>query len=83
MPSKSVPSGSGIAKSSWVRVKVINILATTYIEEYVPIKTPKIKAKLNPLINSPPKIKSANKTNKVVKDVTIVLPRVWLSDRSI
>ena len=43
------------------------MLATTYIDEYVPIKTPKIKAKLNPFINSPPKINRANKTNKAQK----------------
>ena len=41
-----------------------------------------IRAKLNPLISSPPKIKSANNTNNVVKDVTIVLPNVWFNDRS-
>jgi hypothetical protein len=45
------------------------------MDEYVPTKTPRIKAKLNPLIISPPKINKANKTNKVVKDVTTVLPK--------
>ena len=42
-----------------------------------------MRAKLKPLINSPPKINSANNTSNVVKDVTRVLPSIWLSDKSI
>ena len=45
--------------------------------------TPIIRAKLKPFINSPPKINNANNTSNVVKDVTRVLPSIWLSDKSI
>ena len=76
MSSNSAPSGSGIARSSWVIERPSNILATTYIEEYVPTKTPIIKAWLNPLIISPPKKNKANKTSKVVNDVIKVLDNV-------
>ena len=57
------------------------MFATTYIEEYVPINTPSISAKLKPRINSPPNINKANNTNSVVNEVMIVLPRVWLRER--
>ena len=59
-----------------LKLRLISIFATTYIDEYVPIITPRINARLNPLINSPPKINKANKTSNVVKEVTIVLPRI-------
>ena len=42
-------------------------------EEYVPTTTPIISANINPLIDSPPKIKIAIRTSKVVKDVFKVL----------
>jgi predicted oxidoreductase len=35
-----------------------------------------MRAKLKPLISSPPKINKANKTSNVVNDVTMVLPSV-------
>lgn len=45
-------------------------------EEYVPIITPKIKANINPLITSPPKIKMIRRTTIVVNEVFTVLLRV-------
>ena len=51
----------------------------TNSDEYVPITTPTIKANINPLIESPPNKKIANITNKVVKEVLMVLPRVLLN----
>ena len=53
----------------------------TNIDEYVPIKTPNIIAKENPLKISPPKIKIENKANKVVTEVIIVLASVSLIDK--
>ena len=51
-----------------------------YIEEYVPIITPAIRAKEKPNSISPPnKIKDI-KTNKVVNEVINVLDKVWLID---
>ena len=38
-------------------------------DEQVPTKTPTIRANIKPLIDSPPKVKMANNTIKVVKDV--------------
>ena len=46
------------------------------MEEYAPKAIPINKAKINPLRFSPPKIKMANNTNKVVKEVLKVLPKV-------
>ena len=71
MPSKSAPSGSGTAKSSWVKFIDKSIFATTYIEEYVPINTPSISARLKPRINSPPNI---NKANTLI----VLLMKWWL-----
>ena len=45
-------------------------------EEYVPTKTPTIKANIKPLIASPPKMKIANKTTSVVNEVLMVLLNV-------
>ena len=45
-------------------------------EEYVPTITPIIKANINPLIDSPPKIKMAIRTIRVVKEVLSVLLKV-------
>ena len=45
-------------------------------EEYVPTKTPTIKANIKPLIASPPKMKIANKTTSVVNEVLMVLLKV-------
>ena len=53
----------------------------TNIDEYVPIKTPNIIAKENPLKISPPKINIDNKANKVVAEVIIVLASVSLIDK--
>ena len=52
-------------------------------DEYVPTTTPMIKANINPLIESPPKIKIANNTTKVVKDVFNVRLKVLLNEVSI
>ena len=49
-----------------------------YIDEYVPITTPAIKAKEKPKSISPPNINSDIKTNNVVKEVIKVLDKVWL-----
>ena len=38
-----------------------------------PTKTPTMRANIKPLIDSPPKVKMANNTIKVVKDVFKVL----------
>ena len=51
------------------------------MEEYVPIKTPSIIAKENPLKISPPKINIENSASKVVTDVMIVRERVSLIDK--
>ena len=48
-------------------------------EEYVPTITPTISANINPRIASPPKIKMANNTTSVVKEVLMVLLNVLLS----
>ena len=53
----------------------------TNIDEYVPIKTPNIIAKENPLKISPPKINIENKANNVVTEVIIVLASVSLIDK--
>ena len=42
------------------------------IELYVPTTTPIIKAKINPLILSPPKLKIVNRTTNVESEVLIV-----------
>ena len=47
----------------------------------MPIKTPKIMAKENPLNISPPKINIENNANKVVIDVIIVRAKVSLIDK--
>jgi len=46
------------------------------MEEYVPTIIPVSNAKINPLMDSPPNKKMANKTSKVVNDVFNVLPNV-------
>ena len=51
------------------------------MEEYVPIKTPKIIANENPLKISPPKINIENNANKVVIEVIIVRAKVSLMDK--
>ena len=53
----------------------------TNIDEYVPIKTPNIIAKENPLKISPPKINIENKANNVVTEVIMVLASVSLIDK--
>ena len=53
----------------------------TNIDEYVPIKTPRIIAKENPLRISPPNINIENKASNVVTEVIIVLASVSLIDR--
>jgi hypothetical protein len=45
-------------------------------DEYVPIITPIMRANIKPLIDSPPNIKMASKTNNVVKEVFKVLLKV-------
>ena len=62
-------------------MKYFNIGEATNIEEYVPIITPKIIAKENPLKISPPKINIENNANKVVTDVIIVRAKVSLIDK--
>ena len=46
------------------------------MDEYVPITTPKIRARAKFLISSPPKKYRENKTSRVVKEVIKVLPNV-------
>ena len=46
------------------------------MDEYVPITTPKIKAKAKFLISSPPRKYSENNTNRVVKEVIKDHPNV-------
>ena len=64
--------------SSFLEVSYIIGVATNN-EEYVPTATPIISANMNPLIESPPKVKIASITNNVVKEVLIVLPKVELN----
>lgn len=47
-------------------------------DEYVPTNTPIIKAKENPLMDSPPNIKIVSKTKNVLNEVFIVLDK-WLN----
>ena len=54
-----------LSKSTTIGVEIHN-------DEYVPITRPINKAKINPLILSPPKIKITNKTKNTVNDVKIV-----------
>ena len=51
-----------------------------YMEEYVPIITPAIRAKEKPKSISPPNKINDIKTNNVVKDVISVLDKVWFID---
>ena len=48
-------------------------------DEYVPITTPRSKAKVNPLITSPPKRNITSNTKNVLSDVLNVRLRVLLS----
>ena len=57
--------------------------AETKIEEYVPTKIPTNKAKVNPRIESPPKMKMANNTTSVDIDVLKVRRKVLLIALSI
>ena len=52
------------------------IADATKIDEYAPKPIPINNAKINPLKLSPPKMKIANNTNKVVNVVLKVLPNV-------
>ena len=60
-------------------MKYFKIGEATNIEEYVPIKTPKIIAKEKPLKISPPKI-NIEKSRGVI-DVTIVRAKVSFIDK--
>src|SRR5690606_38407245 len=51
-------------------------------DEYVPTIIPTIRANIKPLIDSPPKMKMANNTNKVASEVINVLLKVLLNDTS-
>jgi len=51
-----------------------------YIDEYVPIITPKIIAKEKPLNISPPRKKIESRAKSVVIDVKIVLDKVSFID---
>ena len=62
-------------------MKNFSIGDATKIDEYVPIKTPKIIAKEKPLRISPPKINIENSANKVVIEVIIVRARVSFIDK--
>ena len=64
---------------------LVNFVVVSYIigeainnDEYVPTITPTIIANMNPLIESPPKMKIDNNTMSVVNEVLMVLPRVVL-----
>ena len=62
-------------------MKYLRIGDATKIDEYVPINTPKIIAKENPLKISPPKINIENNASNVVTDVMIVRAKVSLMDK--
>ena len=56
------------------------ICDATKIDEYVPIKTPIIIAKVNPLITSPPRKYKENNAKRVVTEVSVVLDNVSLME---
>ena len=72
-----IPNGVNYALRSLIfLVKSTRSGVATNIDEYVPTNIPIIKAKINPLIAAPPKIKMINSTTKVVIEVLIVLDKV-------
>ena len=62
-------------------MKYFKIGEATNIEEYVPIKTPKIIAKEKPLKISPPKINIEISASRVVAEVIIVRAKVSFIDK--
>ena len=76
MPSSSVSSLTGIIRSSRVTFIYKMTFDAIYMEEYVPMTTPIIKATANPWVVSPPMNSTEKSTSNVVNDVMSVLLKV-------